>query len=886
MTSRKLKFTHFFTLLTIIFCAQCIVTVNIDSAPQDNVDAQIGSWGIDPGQLGPKQWSAHWIWRQKEPLEANMLLLFRKSFTLDALPSSTRLFITADTRYNLFINGQAVNQGPARCAPHYQSFDILDVSAHLKTGKNTFALRVWHSGLARSWHQPPRPGLLAQLEMKTVSSTRIITTDNTWKVREEEAWDPQSPPVNHWIDGRSDIFDFRKAQRGWNTTDFDDSQWETAAAAMRNSGWPKVQKDDKPQAVTPPWVSLLPRDIPYLVEKPIKAVELMQCGLIEDSNIATMSADGPASYRFTDLPLLKLPRIGSDGKAADCLSGNESYQNGNGPLVISGDAFINKGTSFYALFDVQEYFNGRPQLEIKGPAGTIVDIMCAPYMLNDKFTPAIVGSVGADRIVLSGKRDIWEAVTFKPARYLALSVRNAGGPVEIYHAGVQQTAYPFGNMGSLKTPDDTKLEQIWEAGAKTIRAITTDAYTDNYRERRQYSQTSWFAARGNYMAFGDQYLQRRYLVQIAQEQEPNGILPSYAPLTGDDYMVILESGLFWLMSLRDYLLYSGDEATTRQLIPAAERAINRYIEMTNEVGLIDNPPYAYWLDHANMDRRGASFVLNNLYLTALEYYAETLDWLHMDGAAFAQRADALRLTLREKFWSPERRLFADALVDGKISNRYSEHNAGIALMTGVASPEQTPPLVAELINRNSSDVTEAVSLTYYSMEGLFRAGHAQDALSMMKDRFDEMLNFGNGTLWEEWWLDGTMRTGTLRPHSRSDAQGENAFPSYNLSRWILGVNPIKPGMREIELSHTPCGLKSYSGAVPTPAGVMGVTWKMETGGGSLVTDIPRGITVKLDIESLEIPTPTLTLDGQPTNNADIQGKYFVLPAGQHRLEFR
>ena len=68
-----------------------------------------------------------------------------------------------------------------------------------------------------------------------------------------------------------------------------------------------------------------------------------------------------------------------------------------------------------------------------------------------------------------------------------------------------------------------------EASAKTIEVCTTDAYTDNYRERRQYAQTGYYAALGNYWLFGDHALQRRYLVQVAQEQEANGVMPAAMP---------------------------------------------------------------------------------------------------------------------------------------------------------------------------------------------------------------------------------------------------------------------------------------------------------------------------------------------------------------------
>ena len=86
-------------------------------------------------------------------------------------------------------------------------------------------------------------------------------------------------------------------------------------------------------------------------------------------------------------------------------------------------------------------------------------------------------------------------------------------------------------------------------------------------------------------------------------------------------------------------MHSGDEITVRQLLPAARKLMNLLHSYTNELGLIDNPPYPYWLDHAVIDRRGANLNLNGHYLGALEDFAEVLDWLRVeDGDHFRQRA--------------------------------------------------------------------------------------------------------------------------------------------------------------------------------------------------------------------------------------------------------
>ena len=50
---------------------------------------------------------------------------------------------------------------------------------------------------------------------------------------------------------------------------------------MRNIGWPSPQNNSLAQALTPPWTSLVPRDIPYLKETDVQVADLIQAIAIE-----------------------------------------------------------------------------------------------------------------------------------------------------------------------------------------------------------------------------------------------------------------------------------------------------------------------------------------------------------------------------------------------------------------------------------------------------------------------------------------------------------------------------------------------------------------------------------------------------------------------------
>jgi len=805
---------------------------------------------LPPTLPGPAQWSAHWIVGADAISGQNLMFLARRTFDLPApAPAHAVAYITADTRYQLFVNGAFVARGPARSAAHHQSYDALDVTGFLRPGRNVLAVRFHHAGLTPSYHLVPRPGMLAQLEITAPGgTTMIIGTAADWKILRDPSWDSGSPRLNNWVDAYADIADLRLRLADWTTPDFDDSSWPAAASVVpggvlaagrikplpSTQWWPMPEADYLPHAITPPWVSLVPRELPPLLETTIAATRLVAQGGLPDP--AARSAE---SARFTALPLLQLPPLG-DAVAASF------------PLTAAAPA----GQAACFVFDLGTAHNAFPRLEIDGPAGAIIDVLTAPYALNGVFDPTITNSLGADRVILSGRRESWEAYLFKPARYLALVVRGATGPVTLHAAGVTALAYPWTRRGSFSAPGNPWLERFWQAGAKTVEVITTDAYTDNYRERRQYPQTSYYAARGNHAAFGDTYLQRRYLLQVAEDQEPDGTLGAFAPVNDGRYMPFLDVQFFWLMSWRDYLLHSGDEATTRRLLTAARRILARLGELAGADGLIADPPYPYWIDHAHLDRRGAHFAVNALYALTLDDCAQTLDWLGEPGApALRKTAAGLRATLRGKFWSTERALFADALVAGKLSARFSEHANALAVAAGIASPEQARAILPRLLAPDPALVPATSLFVYWTMAAFCREGRVDDALALLERRFAHQLAPGsNGTLWEEWHLDRTYRRGFREKNSRADAQGECGVFPLALTRWVAGVEPSAPG--EITLHPPAVALPVVSTVFPSPQGDLHVTWTRTVGGHALATEVPTGLTVRLVGGQEPLPTGT------------------------------
>lgn len=102
-------------------------------------------WDTYPIKESPQIWEkippilkeASWIW----PFPSNYLdivnsyALFRETFDLSSVPEKAIMYITADQKYRLYVNGKYICNGPARGFQKSWPYDEVDIAPYLKKAK-------------------------------------------------------------------------------------------------------------------------------------------------------------------------------------------------------------------------------------------------------------------------------------------------------------------------------------------------------------------------------------------------------------------------------------------------------------------------------------------------------------------------------------------------------------------------------------------------------------------------------------------------------------------------------------------------------------------------------------------------------------------------------
>jgi len=229
--------------------------------------------------LAPIASPAQWIWSGRTTSRYNNFVCFRRIIEVGGPLKSGRLKITADSRYEVWINGQWLGHGPPRSWVEPWTVDAYDLAGMLVPGKNVIAVLVQEIGLGTFQYFKSEPGLLGNVAWEDGIGSHEIVTDGSWKSIPHDGYAARVPRISvqqAW----EEQFDAGNAPSGisliWRTVEYDDSDWPKAKVGRA--------------AGEAPHAKLEARDIPYLTREPVEAARVVSSEIVTPARY-TVSLD-------------------------------------------------------------------------------------------------------------------------------------------------------------------------------------------------------------------------------------------------------------------------------------------------------------------------------------------------------------------------------------------------------------------------------------------------------------------------------------------------------------------------------------------------------------------------------------------------------------------
>jgi hypothetical protein len=777
--------------------------------------------------------SARWIWTSLREY-VNQHLYLRKRFELPASATKAIVQVTADTRYQLFVNGVLVGRGPARGFPQSLPLDELDITPYLRKGPNVLAAHVLSFGISTAQNVfRDRAGFFLEGKAVCENGAAIeLDSNHTWRLKDAKGYrryvsrsGSQMGFQEHY-DAARDAFD--PDGINWMQPGFDDADWQR----------PHVLGT----AGALPWRSLQPREVPLLqtsVRAPQRCVGqwegvdlLARAGHDESSDVmATVRAEQRV---LAAQPWFESPEA--------LLSGS-----GGGKTTVKPPP---QGRFAACVLDFGETHFGYTLLKISGALGGEVFDLVYGELSSDSGVDVSLGSSNpseaydtsiGDRLICRAGSNRFESFQARGFRHLMLIARNLRQPIMVEQVAISEIAYPAPVRGSFSCSDPL-LTSIWETGVRTLRHCMADTFIDCPTRSQEQG---WGSVRiaGTVAAYtlGDLALYRRGLKLMAQSLLPDGLLLGVVPSERPD-CVIPDYCLHWIASLHEYYQFTADLKTLKEHRDTLEKVLSFFAVHAGERGLLGAAPnYTLFLDWApGLDRGNLSATYNLLYLHALRHAIQIGNILGFTGFAnhCARQAESLAERIVTAFSTSHRSLLVESvdMRTGEPSDLVSQHATALAVLENVlgrrpilpgapstrGAAAAAGPVGEVLSNFLAPPGADAVPgpvranlfFRYFVHRALVSLGLGQVALEDIRRTWGHMLDAGATT----WWERMPLKQGASRCHVWS------AHPTAFLSQHVLGVFPMEAGWRRFGLDPQRFNLEHASGKVPTPHGDIEIKW--------------------------------------------------------------
>jgi hypothetical protein len=775
------------TLATLVFLFAA-APLAVPAAPSSNPE------------LLRRRWEAAWIVAPGTDPFGFGVYHFRKTLQLPDRPARFVVHVTADNRYQLYVNGVRVVWGPARGDLNHWRYETVDLAPHLRQGANVLAAAVWNYGDQAPEAQTTwRTGFLIQGDTEV---EKAVNSGTSWKATANRAYSPipftHSQMRGYYVAGPGERVDGSRYPWGWESPAYDDSAWPAAQPVVpdgRASGAPRAMQDAPNR-----WL-LVPRTIPLMEETPERLAAVRQA-----IGIAAPAAFPRAVSAFTVPPRTRARLLLDNARLTTAYPVLE-YGGGAGATLRVGYA-----ESLYL-----------PRAK-GGDKGNRNDVEGKEFVGN---YDVVVADGGADRRF----SPLW----WRTYRYIELTIETQAEPLLVKDLHGLYTGYPFDRRQRLDAGSDV-VSRILDVGWRTARLCAHESYMDcPYYEQLEYAGDTRIQALVSLYAAGDARLMKNAISLLDDSRTPEGATMSRAPTRQQQY--IPPFSLWWIGMVHDYFMYVDDASFARDMLPGVRAVLGFFARHQKPNGSLGALPWWNYVDWTPewrdgvppRDADGSSAPLDMQLLLAYDWAADLEEALGSRSMAAEYRTAASRLreTVRAQYWDAARGLFADT----PARRQHSQHANVLAILAGVVRDREARGVLRATLSDNT-----LTQCSYYFRHYLHSAvnlvGEGDRYLDMLGE-WESMLARGLTTFAERYERPGDP--------SRSDCHAWSASPNYEIFRTVLGIDTAAPGFGRVHVRPFLGRLERVSGSIPHPKGEVSVSLRRE--GRSLRAEIllPDGV---------------------------------------------
>ena len=454
-----------------------------------------------------------------------------------------------------------------------------------------------------------------------------------------------------------------------------------------------------------------------------------------------------------------------------------------------------------------------------------------------------------DDYVTAGGAQTYESLPWRSGSQLIIE---APAGITFTKIGYRRSGYDSERSGSFVTENED-VNTLWEKAVNTLLICMRDTYMDcPERERSPYIGDAANQIGETFYSLGENSwaMTKKTILNIIGWTKTDNCIPLRSPSLATNENPV--QTLNFLVSVYEYLLYTGDEATVRLFYPVAVNYLKLW-ELNDDGSIVYRDGTFMWVDWG--DGADAEVLQNCWYYYAL--------------SSTQKLAKALGISSDEAFFTERIQKVAAGFAKFKKQGGYSSGTAyddranAMAVVSGLAEED----MYDEILNVLTTTYGASPYMEKFVEEALCLMGEYEACLTRMLTRYQPMIDDKDSTLWELWEKDA----GTIN-------HGWTGGSLTVLSKYFGGISPESAGYGSYSIRLTDV-FSSLSMSVVTPEGTLSYSIKRAEDGTVTISleaiDADGSLYIPASWGTVAAGSATVTKDGDFNVVALAKGSYTI-----------
>lgn len=742
------------------------------------------------------------IWLTNDAM-INQYVDFIHVFELDNIQENASIYITVDSEYAFFVNGAFVDCGQYDDYPNHKAYDVINISKYLKKGKNRLCVRAYYQGEFSMQYVVGTP-----LLMYAVINGKDAVFSNTDDVL--------CRPCPSYVSGENMDKITIQVSFSFHYDASKEDDWLSGEYICKKEWRHPVISDTDITAIE-------------FYQRPVKKQ------LFGEKVPIWFQTQGIFKYDTN----IKKCTLGHRLQTAFLSSREESeiFENSEIPskyhtksAKLPGKLTFKKDIkNTYILIDLKDPQSGFFHLELDAAEGTKIDVGFGEHLDDLRVRTSVGGrSYAFSYTCKEGYQTFEHYFRRVGGRYLQIHISNMKRPVTLDYIGIIPVYYPVEYSGTLM-PEDNLYKEILKGCDRTLRLCMHEHYEDcPWREQGLYAMDSRNQMLSGYYMYDNSDFALAGLTLSAEHERADGYLQNCSPCSWPTTMPSFS--LEWILSLRDFVLYTGRADEIKPLYEKAKVILKKTASYFDGKLLVAPREDSIWNFYEWVDGlddydglyqnrtvfRQYDAPLNALFCYAMNAMKQLTEWLDMEW----HECDEVESEIRKNFFGTfcdEKKEYIYSYSDFGNKNGVHELTHAWALLAGLIPEENRQKMLDTLAVPNGKLTECTLSFCIFKYEALLLSEtHSHHVFHDIAEKWGHMLYSGSRTFWE------TMNGADDFENAGSLCHGWAGIAAYFLYAYLLGVRPTKPGYAEYIVD--PVKMKqTISGTVITPHGNISVT---------------------------------------------------------------